>query len=54
MWVREWALEQWEEGSQVSLAQDLLKLKVIMPKYHQPKQVVCTALSSSEGHVGIG
>ena len=27
MWAREWALERWEEGLQVLLAQDLPKLK---------------------------
>lgn len=29
VWVREWALERWEEGSQVTLAQDLPKLKAL-------------------------
>lgn len=29
VWVREWALERWEEGAQASLAQDLPKLKAL-------------------------
>lgn len=29
VWVREWALERWEEGAQVFLAQDLPKLKAL-------------------------
>jgi len=29
VWVREWVLERWEEGAQVSLAHDLPKLKAL-------------------------
>lgn len=29
IWVREWALERWEEGTQVSLEDDLPKLKAL-------------------------
>lgn len=29
IWVREWALERWEESTQVSLQDDLPKLKAL-------------------------
>lgn len=35
IWVREWALERWEENMQVSLKDDLPKLKALCRADHQ-------------------